>query len=155
MFAANMSVIIMSLEFGRRPTKKLKKVLQLRRALWIQASISPSACPLEIHVLWLLHKARNGKLQHYSHSQSGTTLTLLKKEVRALLTRQCYGLIAHSALYLKIKKSLNPIVSPTETKRLNTSFIYLFFFNNISDFEIVHCFYYRDLNVAVGPTYVV
>ena len=27
------------------------------------------------------------------------------------------------------------------------------FFNNISDFEIVHFFYYRDLNVSVGPTF--
>ena len=41
LFAANMSVIIMSLEFGR---------------------------PFEIHVLWLLYKARHGTLQHYSHS---------------------------------------------------------------------------------------
>ena len=81
----------MSLDFGRRPTKKLKKFCS---ALWIQASISPSACPLEIHVLWLLHKVRHGTLQHYSHSRSGTTFTLLKKR---------------GALYLTIKKSPNPI----------------------------------------------
>ena len=31
--------------------------------------------------------------------------------------------------------------------------LHLLFFNNISDFEIiVHFFYYRDLNFAVGPT---
>ena len=30
--------------------------------------------------------------------------------------------------------------------------LHLPFFNNISDFEIVHFFYYRDLNFAVGPT---
>ena len=69
LFAANMSVIIMSLEFGRRPTKKFKTSSAVASRLWIQASISPSACPLEIHVLWLLHKVRHGKLQHYSHSQ--------------------------------------------------------------------------------------
>ena len=30
--------------------------------------------------------------------------------------------------------------------------LHLLFFNNISDFDIVHFFYYRDLNFAVGPT---
>ena len=30
--------------------------------------------------------------------------------------------------------------------------LHLPFFNNISDFEIVIFFYYRDLNFAVGPT---
>ena len=47
----NCPVRCMSLEFGRRPTKKFVKVWQERRALWIEANISPSACPLEIHVL--------------------------------------------------------------------------------------------------------
>ena len=107
LFAANMSVIIMSLEFGGRLTKKFEKFCSSLVLYGYKLAFHPPLVRWKycVHVLWLLHKARHGTLQHYSHSQ-----TLLKKDVSALLTRQCYGLIAHSALYLIIKKSLNPIV---------------------------------------------
>ena len=95
-----MSVIIMSLEFGRRPTKTLKKFCSSVALYGYKLAFHPplvrwkymssgyctkldtESCSI-IRIVkakqWLLHKARHGKLQHYSHSQSGTTFTLLKK----------------------------------------------------------------------------
>ena len=80
LFAANMSVIIMLLEFGRRPTKKLKKFCSSVALYGYKLAFHPPLVRWKYNVLWLLHKARHGTLQHYSHSQSGTTFTLLTKK---------------------------------------------------------------------------
>ena len=95
LFAANMSVIIMSLEFGRRPTKKFG------------ISVALYGYKLAFHhplVRWKYMSSGYCKKLGTEHCSiirivlCGTTFTLLKKDVSALLTRQCYGLIADSAL---------------------------------------------------------